>query len=89
VSAPERSEEIQLPLSIEDQAHRVVTWPHQQAMRGLARSVIAREQRYQRPVDTVRVEIWRAEISRSLDVSETLFRQMTVAANEIDRPRDR
>jgi hypothetical protein len=89
VSAPERSEEIAVPPSIEDRAHRVVTWPHPSAIRALASSVIARELREQRPVETVRVEIWRAEVSRSLDVSETLFCQMTFAANEINRPRDR
>lgn len=89
VSAPERSEELAVPPSLEDQVHRVVTWPHQRALQGLARAVIAREHRRARPVDAVRVEIWRADISRSLDVSETLIRQTTLAANSMEPVRDR
>ena len=84
VFAPERSEEIALPLSIEDEAHRVATWPHRRALEGLARSVIAREIRQRRPVERVRVEIWRADISPTLDVSEALFREITVSAHETD-----
>jgi hypothetical protein len=89
VFAPERSEELALPPSLEDQAHRVVTWPHRWALEGLARAVIARERRHQRPVETVRVEIWRAEVSPSLDVSERLVRQITLAADETGRSGDR
>ena len=89
VFAPERSEELAVPSSLEDQAHRVVTWPHERAMQGLARAVIAREQRHHRPVDTVRVEIWRADVSPSLDVSETLVRHTTLTVYEGDPSRDR
>jgi hypothetical protein len=85
VFAPDRSEELAVPLSLEGQAHRVVTWPHQRAMDGLARAVIAREQRYHRPVQRVRIEVWRADVSRSLDVVETLVRQTTVIAHEGER----
>ena len=83
-TAPERSEELAVPASLEDQVHRVVTWPHPAAVQGLARAVIARERRYGRPIGTVRIEIWRADISRSLDVSETLIRQMTIPANDLE-----
>ena len=89
VAAPARSEELALPASLEDQAHRVVTWPHRRAIEALARAVIAREQRNQRPVETVRVEIWRADVSRTLDVSEKLVRQITLNADEVDRARGR
>lgn len=89
VFATERSEEIAIPPSLADQAHRVVTWPHPRALEDLARSVIARERRRERPVDSVRVEIWRADVSPDLDVSERLIRQETFAVNEIDRARDR
>jgi len=84
VTAPERSEELAVPASLEDQAHRVVTCPHPAAVQGLARAVMARERRYGRPIGTVRIEIWRADISRSLDVSETLIRQMTVPTNDLE-----
>jgi hypothetical protein len=89
VSAPDRSEEVAVPSSLEDQAHRVVTWPHHRAMRELARAVMSRERRHERPVESVRVEIWRAEISPSLDVVETLIRETTLAAHEGDRSRPR
>jgi hypothetical protein len=89
VFAAERSEEIAIPPSLDDQVRRVATWPRQTALEALARSVIAREQRQQRPVESVRIEIWRADISPELDVSETLMRQVTLAVNEIDHARDR
>jgi hypothetical protein len=89
VFAPDRSEEIAVPLSIEDQAHRVVTWPHRRALEGLARAVIAREQRRQQPVETVRVEVWRADVSRSLEVFEALVRQTTLSVDEAESSRDR
>jgi hypothetical protein len=83
VFAPERSEEIALPPSIEDLANRVATWPHRQAMDSLARAVIAREMRRQQPVDTVRVEVWRAAVSPSLDVVETMIRQTTLSRHDV------
>jgi hypothetical protein len=89
VAAPARSEELAIPASLEDQAHRVVTWPHRRALEGLARAVIARERRNQRPVAAVRVEIWRADVSPMLDVSEKLVREITFHADEVDPARDR
>jgi hypothetical protein len=89
VFAAERSEEIAVPPSLQDQAHRVATWPHRRALESLARNVIAREQRRQQPVQSVRVEIWRADVSPDLDVTEAMIRQMTLAVNEIDDARDR
>ena len=83
VFAPERSEEIALPASIEDLANRVATWPHRRAMDSLARAVIARELRRQQPVETVRVEVWRAEVSPSLDVVETMMRQTTLSRHDV------
>jgi hypothetical protein len=81
VSAPGRSEELPVPLSLEDQAHRVATWPHRAALRAFARAVIAREQRRQRPVENVRVEIWRADVSASLVVVERRLRHTSVDAH--------
>jgi hypothetical protein len=89
VAAADRSEEIALPASLEDQARRVVTLPHRRAMERLARAAIAREQRRQQPVETVRVEVWRAEVSPSLDVVETLMRQITLSVDDADLSRDR
>ena len=89
VSAPERSEELALPPSLADQADRVVTWPRQRAMESLARAVAARERRYGRPVESVRVEVWRATVTPSLDVSEALVRQITLRIDATDHPDDR
>jgi hypothetical protein len=89
VFAAERSEEIALPASLDDQARRVVTWPHRRSMERLARAVIARERRRQQPVETVRVEVWRAEVSPTLDVVETLMRDVTLSVHDADSSRDR
>jgi hypothetical protein len=72
VEAADRSEEIAVPASLADAAGRVAAWPHRRALVRLARAVAARERRHGRPVDRVRVEVWRAAISPALDVSEQL-----------------
>ena len=61
VSAPERSEEMAIPPSLEDLARRAAVLPTNAALSRLARGVVAREARYHRPVATVRIEAWRIE----------------------------
>ncbi len=61
VSAPERSEEMAISPSLEDAARRAAVLPSDAALARLARLVVAREGRYQRPVDTVRIETWRID----------------------------
>ena len=85
VTAPDRSEELAVPQSLEERAHKAATWPHSRALQKLARDVIARERRLSHPVDTVRVEVWRADISPTLDVSEMLVCDTTLAAHDFDR----
>ncbi|HET7220971.1 MAG TPA: hypothetical protein VFJ02_23115 [Vicinamibacterales bacterium] len=80
VSAPDRSEELAVPAALADEAHRLITWPRERAVQAFARSLIAREQRHSRPVETIRIEVWRVDISPSLDASDVLMCQMTVAA---------
>lgn len=82
VYAAERSEEIALPASLEDSAQRVAVWPHRRALERLARAVAAREQRRGRPVERVRVEVWRADVSPTLDVSGRLVSDLTINASE-------
>jgi hypothetical protein len=89
VSAPERSEELAIPPSLEGRAHRLVTWPHQRAMDAFARAIVERERRYDRPVDSVRVEVWRADVSPALEVVESLVRKSTLTVHESDRSGDR
>ena len=61
VSAPERSEELAVPPSLQDLAIRAAVLPSDAALSRLARGVVAREGRYERPVDTVRIETWRID----------------------------
>ena len=66
VAAPDRSEELLVPPSLEDLAARVSTFPHEAALERFGRAVAAREHRHGRPVETVKIEIWRAEYSPQL-----------------------
>jgi hypothetical protein len=59
VSAPDRSEEIVITPSLEDAAARAMMLPSDDRLTRLARRVIERERRYDRPVHTVRIETWR------------------------------
>ena len=61
VSAPERSEEMAIPPSLDDLARRAAVLPTNAALSRLARGVVEREARYHRPVATVRIEAWRIE----------------------------
>jgi hypothetical protein len=84
VEAPDRSEEIAVPPSLEDAAQRVATFPHERALTALATRVIARERRQNRPVERVRVEVWRADFSPTLDATRTRMRALTVSARDVD-----
>lgn len=81
VTAPERSEELAVPASLEDQAHRLATWPRQPSLQTFAQAIIDREQRRSRPVESVRIEVWRAEFSKTLELSETRIAHVTVGAH--------
>jgi hypothetical protein len=61
VSAPERSEELEIPPSLDDLARRAAVLPTDELLSRLARGVVEREGRYRRPVDTVRIETWRID----------------------------
>ena len=75
VTAPERSEEIAIAPSIEDAARRAAVLPSDTRLTDLARRVIARERRYERPVESVRIETWRVEYSpATLAASSRLIR---------------
>ncbi len=79
VDAPERSEELRIPASLETEAARVATFPHRRALEHLGHAVIARERSRGRAADRVRVEVWRADISPSLESTWTKLRELTVA----------
>jgi hypothetical protein len=75
VEAPERSEELEIAPSQEDTAARAQLFPSNAMLTRLARAVVEREQRYSRPVNTVRLEVWRTEFSPgSLEATDRLLR---------------
>jgi hypothetical protein len=86
VNAVERSEEVAIPPSLADLASRAAVLPTDAALSRLARGVVARETRYRRPVETVRIETWRIEYApRTLAAStrrtrEFVYRVDTAAA---------
>lgn len=75
VNAPQRSEELAVPPSLEDLAASVEVLPSDAQLERLARAVVARERRRGRPVDDVRLDVWRAEFaSGSLAPRDRLVR---------------
>ena len=89
VTAADRSEELAVPASLEDEARRLATWPRQPSLQAFAQSVVDREQRRSRPVESVRVEVWRAALSRTLELSEHLIAQTTARAHASASSSDR
>ena len=59
VDAPDRSEALEVPESLETAVARVVAYPADWLLRALAEGVAAREKRYQRPVSRVTLTVWR------------------------------
>ena len=74
VEAPGRSEELQIPPSLEDQYARTVAFPSESMLRRLAQATAAREQRKARPVASVRLELWREEFDAGLRAVQTRVR---------------
>ena len=88
VSAPERSEEIAIAPSLEDVGRRAAVLPADFELSRLARRVIAREARNQRPVDTVRIEAWRIVYeSDSLAATSRLIRAYVYRVDATASPR--
>jgi hypothetical protein len=65
VEAPHRSEAVDIAPSLELAEARAVTCPADWLLRRLAAGVAARERRHERPVDTVRLTVWRTEFDRT------------------------
>ena len=83
VEAPERSEELDIAPSQEFAASRAELFPSDSMMGGLARAVLVREQRYGRPVQSVRLEVWRTEFSPgSLEATDRPLRVFTLYADQ-------
>jgi hypothetical protein len=65
VDGPDRSEELQIPVSIEVEVARAAACPVDWRLRALAEAVVARERRYQRPVSRVTLTFWRTDFDRT------------------------
>ncbi|HZM93507.1 MAG TPA: hypothetical protein VFB92_08805 [Vicinamibacterales bacterium] len=78
VDAPDRSESLEIPLSLETAAARAAACPTGGLLRALAEGIAAREQRYQRVVTRVTVTAWRTDFDRgTLQASERPLRTFT------------
>ena len=76
VRAPERSEELGVPPSLEELVAAVEILPGNAQLDRLARAVVARERSRGRAADEVRIEVWRVEFSAgSLRPVDRLLRQ--------------
>jgi hypothetical protein len=75
LTAPERSEELSIPGSLEEAAAAAETLPTDAQLERLALRVVRRERSYGRPVERVRIEVWRGEFAPgSLAPSTRLLR---------------
>lgn len=75
VEAKGRSEELEIAPSQEFSAACAELFPSDRMLGSLAQAVVRREQRYGRPADTVRIEVWRTEFSPiSLDATDRPLR---------------
>lgn len=75
VDAPDRSEAIEIPPSLETAAARAAAFPAEWLLRQLAEGVAAREERNERAVSRVTVTVWRADFDRAtLAASERRLR---------------
>jgi hypothetical protein len=80
VEAPDRSEMLHVPPSLEVAAARAVACPVDWLLRDLAEGVAARERRHQRAVTRVTLTVWRAEFDhQTLRPSERPLRTFTYA----------
>jgi hypothetical protein len=63
VTAPERSEELAIPASLEDSVAAAEILPTDAQLERLARRVVERDRSKGRPVARVRIEVWREEFA--------------------------
>lgn len=81
VEATERSEELDLPDSLVDAASRAAVLPTKPSLTTLARQVLAREQRLDRPAARARVEVWQTRFTTVLESTEARLATLTIDAD--------
>jgi hypothetical protein len=78
VEAPGRSEQLEIPPSLEVLAARAASFPSDVMLERLVRAVAEREKRHSRPVTRVRVTVWRTDFSvDTLQATERTLRRLT------------
>jgi hypothetical protein len=88
VNAADRSEEITISPSLDDAARRAAALPMKAELTRLARQVVERERRHQRPVEMVRVETWRIEYAPdTLAATTRRTREFVYRVDPIPAPR--
>jgi hypothetical protein len=81
VRAPERSEELAVPPSLEELAASAEILPTDDRLERLARGVVAREHRRGRPAEEVQLDVWRVEFApHSLAPRDRLLRRYVFRA---------
>ena len=84
VDAPERSETIEIPESLQETAGRAVNCPADWLLRRLAAEVAARERRHDRPVGRVTIQVWKTEFDRAtLHTQELPLRKVSFEARDL------
>jgi hypothetical protein len=61
IEAPDRSEEQEIPPSLDELAARGAAYPGEVLLRPLAEGIVARERRYNRPATRVTLTVWRTD----------------------------
>jgi hypothetical protein len=61
IEAPDRSEALEIPPSLDELAARTTAYPSDRLLRQLAERVVSREQRSNRAVSRVRLSVWRTD----------------------------
>src|SRR5262245_23101717 len=75
IEAPNRSEALAVPSSLQEIAARAASCPADWLLKTLAEEVVAREQWYERDVSRVKLTVWRTEFdSGTLRASEQTLR---------------
>src|SRR5262245_13049582 len=61
IDAPDRSEALAIPESLEEITARAAAWPSDYLLRRMAEAIVARERRYERPVTQATLTAWRTQ----------------------------
>src|SRR5262249_54656161 len=84
IDAPDRSEGLEIPDSLQEIAARVANCPADWALRRFATEIVARERRHDRPVAHVTIQVWRTEFDPgSLQPRELPLRSVRFDAHEL------